>query len=470
MLTPEPWMIDALANGPAVAFPFAAIAGAVAPSLIGGLFGKSENKDNRKDVKKANKKAMKENRRVNAQNRRYQVADRANERAYAAKLTGQDREYARRLTAEERRYAEGLTKDDRNYARRQTAEDRRYARDLTLDDRRYADRLSKQDRANYLADKASDLSVFRKDRRRMQRVADLKAEARAESRGLDFKQLVADAQAAGFNPLTALGFAQSYSREVDYHEVGAPYQSMSQTPTSASAGGSQAAATTSAGPSRQGNSFQGGTTAAAAIPSAVMSPGTGYTQSLPPRFSSSEFIADALGAGVDTYFNAVNAQSEADERRYQIIANKVQTSLLDRQIANATPRDFGFSLTKVRPYRPSLSISDGSGLDPFHNRPTDVSPVMNIPTTGIYDFGGGSSVRGLSQDVEWSEVAQMGNELWLGANYLRDQPSVARGREWLQQRLRPGHRAPVPPGSRSYILTGRRPAGAIYETPSYGGI
>lgn len=458
-VTPE--MLQAVGS-PVLAFPFAAIAGAVLPSIVGGIFGRKENKENRKAVVKQNAVTAADVRAMNELNRARQLRDRENERRYAAALTKDDRSYAARQTADERAYAARLTKDDR-----------RYAEALTKNDRAYLARVSGQDRANYLADKASDMAAFKKDRDFMQARANKLAVARAESRGLDFQQLRDDAIAAGFNPLTALGFANSYSREVDYHEVGAPYQSTSVGP------GSATAASQFAGGARAGSAVSaGGSVAAGAIPTAVAQPGTGYSSSPPPVFASSAFLADALQNGIQTFFNA---QEEQDQVRYQNIANQVAASQIQREMARSTPRDFGFDLTKVRPYRPAVTVSDGSGaFDPLHGRSIEKQPVMDIPVTGKYELGG-STVRGLSQDVEWSELAQMGNELWLGANYLNKKqyewfPALRRLKAKLPKDIKydyPAYRMPgsssVPKGTRSYVLTGRKPVQGInYRYPAYG--
>lgn len=414
-------------------FPFAAVAGAVLPGLVGGLIGKKENDASRSFAKKSQKKAIKVQKQQDVLNRKRQLADRADERIYAAKLTKEDRDYAKAVTADNRQYAEGLTGSDRAYAAK----------------------LSKLDRANYLADKAADLAAYKKDRAAMQKAANLRAEAAAESRSLDFSQLRDDAIKAGFNPLTALQFAQSYSREVDYHDVGAPYSGVGAGPTSASAGGSQSGATVS-----------GQTFAAPAAPSAYSTVGSGYTGDSMPVFSSAPFIADAVSGGIETFFNA---QSEADEQMYRDVVGQVARGQLARQAAAAIPRDFGFDLSKVRPYRPSYAASNGAGLDPMHGRPVEQVPVSDVPITGMYDLGDGNTARGLSQDVEWSEIAQMGNEVWLGANFAKDRmggwwPYGPDPSEWASRYgdSKPYNSSPKgfsgpPAGARSTVLTGRRP-------------
>lgn len=384
---------------------FTSILGNVIPALVGGIFGKRDNDNARQSQQTAN-----------YENRAWQVADRRNDRA---------------------RYLRDR-KNERQYAASTTARDRKYAGDLIRGERRYADQISTRDRANALADRAADMSAYKRDRSAMQAASDLRARRSARSRGIDFESLRDDAMKAGYNPLTALSFAQNYATDVNYQDVGGVYQ-----PTSSIPGGSTVASGGGAMPSSP------------VAASGYSAPGGGYQSQPLPVFQSSAFMADALQGATQTFFNAVD---ERDQVRYETIANQVAQGQIAREVARQTPQqNFGFNLTKVKPYRPAVTYSNGTELDPVHGRPTDVAPVNDIPVTGLYDVGGGHKVRGLSQDVEWSELTQLGNEIWLGTRAVREHfPGPANYlKSRLKTRFQPG--APVPRGARTYMQTGSDP-------------
>jgi hypothetical protein len=398
-LTPE--ILQAVQT-PVMAFPFAAIAGAVIPSLVGGLFNKGEN-------------------------------DKAQDRAAAA------------------------SKQDRQYYLKDKQKDRQYAAALTKADRAYAERLARKDRVLALGDKARDAAAFRADRSGQQKLANTLAERQAASRGLDFAQLRDDAIKAGFNPLTALGFANSYSREIDYHETGGTYS-----------GGSAQPGSTAVMPSHE------------ASPGNFVSSGSGYASSFAPRLSSGDFVAQALDAGISTYFNSV---SEQDDVTYQTIANQVASGQIAREVARNSPgQNFGFDLTKTRPYKPATAqytappfagVSEAlmTGGPHYGDRDYSVEPEMNIPVVSDYAFPDGTTLPGLSQDVEWSEPAQMLNEAFLLERYATSiAPSLAReakkyatSKAAAWQKSKPYLRGRGANGFGSEVKTGSRPRGPVLK-------
>lgn len=104
-----------------------------------------------------------------------------------------------------------------------------------------------------------------------------------KAQGIDYRKLRDDAQAAGFNPLTAL--------------------------------------------------LAGG--------------GAGYQREFNPELASGAFVAEALGRGLDTYFNTPSAADKESERiRAEFEAETRNQIRLD----NSVPRQFGYALTQQRPF------------------------------------------------------------------------------------------------------------------------
>lgn len=310
-----------------------------------------------------------------------------------------------------KQYARKITKNDRAYAAKLTASDRAYAKEQLLGDRAYAEKISARDRAQALALRAQDVREYKADRADMQKLSNELAEESAASRAIDFKALRDDATAAGFNPLTALGFANSYSRAVDYNLAGGPMS-----------GGQLGGGGTAVPLSSPSGSQTVGSTAAAT--GAYQGSGNGYSSQSLPVLSTGAFIAEALGEAANTFFNDRAAQ---DDVTYQTIADQVAAGQIAREVARQTPRDFGFALSKVQPFEPGVKytptpvIPSQSAPDLWHpGFETDKQPVQTLPLTGGYSIWG-STVRGLSQDVEWSEITQTLNELAIAGQIGYDQ-------------------------------------------------
>lgn len=427
---------------------FSAIGG-----LIGGIFGRNSE---RKAAQKQRAFAREER----DTSREAYLADRGNERRYMAKQTAADRRYDARRVASDRKYVEQLTAKDRRYAEKMLFGDRDYARKVTLEDRAYADRVYRADRRRAAADKALDRRVYQRDRGNLQRLADRQAERTAASRGIDFARLRDDAQKAGFNPLTAMQWASAYDTTKGYGVMGDAY-SGSASPASRVLPGT----TTAAGGGGGGGTpvIQSPSAGSSYAPSSgFQTSGGGYGSSGLPAFASSE-LGSSLGELIDTGLNWFNHK---DDAKYEAIADQVARGQLAREYERQTPRAFGYSLSKVEPFRPSIAVSApplrGVGFDLVHNRPTEVNPVQNTPVTATYDVGAGAPIRGLNTDLDPSEVAQMANEVYVGAR--------AAG-QWAEKYfggyggvggivpLRFPKRTPpaVPRGTGSYSLTGSYP-------------
>lgn len=298
-----------------MAFPFAAIAAAVIPKLIGGLIDKDDNRSNRN---------------------------------IARDQAAQD--YARDLAQYKK-----AKKNDRDYAYRVTQRDRAYAEKIAASDRKYAEGIAAKERKLALSDEARRLQEYKDDRDFLQGRSDRYAKATTASRGINFQKLRDQAVAAGFNPLTALQFANQYSTEVGYGVVGGPASGQA-------AGG--------AGVPVGGTSVVGSTVAPS---QAFQSGGAGY--GAVPAFTSNAFIGDALGAGVDAYFNAV----AEDKAQYENIAAQVAAGQLERYRASMTPRDFGYDLSKIQPFQPDVTSGYSHMQQPDHFVAATGIPIALTP-------------------------------------------------------------------------------------------
>lgn len=405
-------------------FPFAAIAGAVIPKLVGGILGRGEEKRARSRGEIDHDRARWEFGKDRRNERAYAARQTADSRAYARKLTAEDRAYAKKLTASDRRYAERQTQKDRTYARATRRNERKYAEGRTADERRYLAKLTAGDRAYAEKISARDRAAYKADQAALQKVANRNAERSAASRSIDFQAMRDDAVAAGFNPLTAMQFANSYSRAVEYDTVGVGGGGMSTPIMPSQAAGSSAFGPSSVIPSTSiGSQFIGssaGETISAPATSFQM-PGTGYAAATGALMSGPAAFEGLLEAGLGAY-----NQAKADEEAvYESIANQVASSQLSRMMARHNPyQDFGYGLTQQQPFRPAVAVGSPSlrtssappeVWDGVHNRPVQSEPTADIGLTGFYDDAG-RKIRGLSQGVEWSELAQMGNEIWIAGN------------------------------------------------------
>lgn len=220
-----------------------AIAGAVLPSLVGGLFQGSANKKARKQFNK--------------------------DRLYDAQRTDE------------------LFNRDRAVFKEDLGEARRHDVNVRTDARAYAARLTAQDRATWLSDDIRDRRLYGEDRRALQAMADRYETANVASRGYDLGKLRDQALASGFNPLTVLsaGGLGGYSTETGYSVNGAPYGGGGTGPGSHAASGG--------GAGGGGGGFQ--------------SSGGGYSREFSPALTSGSFVQQALERGIDTYFNTPTA-------------------------------------------------------------------------------------------------------------------------------------------------------------------
>jgi hypothetical protein len=377
-------------------FPFAAIAGAVIPQLVGGILGRGENKRAESSAKTAAK-----------QERRYFIRDKASDRRYAASLTKQDRAYGEKMLA---------------------------------GDRRYAASIAGRDRALALADEARNIEGFKADRAEMQKLSDTQAERAAASRGIDFARMRDEAVAAGFNPLTAMQFASSYSKEVDYHNGGSAYAG----PGVASGGSVVPMSSPASSHAAPSSSYSG--------------VGGGYQREFQPALSTSSFVSEMLDAGITAY-NQVTAAEDAAE---QNIAGQVARSQLARELDRQNyGKPFGFSLSKVRPYQPSVSAGGPAlnltGLD----RPVDVAPTPDEGFFGQVEVSPGHKVTGLNPNLDMDGPLAWLNEFWLGGNAVRDaavaSPYFGSGRRALNKWA--ASKPYLKGKGASYSITGSTPHG-----------
>ncbi|MGA0614184.1 hypothetical protein [Paracoccus sp. KR1-242] len=223
---------------------------------------------------------------------------------------------------DQRRYDAGRTVNDRKHAAQVRNEERAYQRTRLANDRAYDERRMHEDRA-----------YAREDRANMQALTDRQAERTTASRGIDWQKLRSEAEAAGFNPLTAMSMAGAYSTEVGYGVAGAPYQA-------------------APGNVSGGVGYNGGGSG----PVASATTGGGYSSSFVPAMASGSFAQEAfgqLGAVADNYFNT----PERD-----VLADSLRTALNTRAVAEARavqnpPQSFGYDLQKVKPFIAAKSSS-----------------------------------------------------------------------------------------------------------------
>lgn len=409
---------------------FAALAGAVLPGLVGGLFDRESAKDQQEHAEDFSVERY-------ALERGDFLKDRKHAEAYAAGLLRRDRRYFGKMLGRERAYAGRVAGRERRQELADFARERRAFRADRGSERRYAERKLGQDRL-YMEDmRAEDRARFIKAQARNQRQSDYAAERTAESRGVDFAKLRDDAIAAGFNPLTAMSMAHAYSTEVDYTNRREMWNGDTAYRISGDGRRPQSAFGGGVGGATAGGAGGGGYPMAPGAPTGgFMSSGGGYQSTFNPALSSGGFIREALERGVDTYFNT---PSPADDAVAQNVMAQVQAGVLEREAeARMVKPDFGFDMTKVEPYRPAIGVTNppmdrSNAPDPYHNRPVEELSVSDTPVTGIFDLGDGKKARGLSPDLDWSEVAQMGNEAWLAMNAAPG--LLRRGKSYLDKRF-----------------------------------
>lgn len=104
--------------------------------------------------------------------------------------------------------------------------------------------------------------------------------------------------------------------------------------------------------------------------------GAGYQRQFDPSLSSGAFIADAVERGLDTAFN----QPSGEDRELEALRKRAERVELERTINGMkVPGSFGYSLTKVAPFRPdaeNLGVPSGAPLSKI--RPP-VSPRERAP-------------------------------------------------------------------------------------------
>lgn len=307
--------------------------------------------------------------------------------------------------------------NERAYNEAQTEDDRRYQRKLVSEDRNLTARLLAEDEARY-----------KDDRNFMQGRSDRYARATAKSRGVDWQRMRDDAVAAGYNPMTALSMANMYATDINYGAVGDVYSQGAAFQSPGSAG--------SFSPS-SGTGSVGG----------YNSPGSGYvTPAGNGTLTNGAMIGAAFASDMGNFIQSFGADPEAEA-----VMAQVKRQRLAAQLAGNVRRNdgFGWDYNKIQPYQPDITFNPGGGplsrpasssgnMLPtaetlaymYPDRDYSTEPVMDIPVFGMYDFGNGRKYPGLSQDVEWSEGAQMGNEAQLFFNWYGDDLSDRALQDW----------------------------------------
>ncbi|QCS37216.1 hypothetical protein [Tortoise microvirus 70] len=331
-------------------------------SLLGGVLDRKSAKDQAFHTAQMNED-------YRAEDRKWFVLDRNNERRYAERTTWDDRKYATTQRANERKYAREVLLDDRAYNRRNVKEQRRYEERKLNGDRQYMARQLKDERAYQHRMYKEDIRQYRDDRNVMQTRANKLARASAESRGIDFKKLRDDAIAAGYNPMTALSMAHAYSTHVDYSLQGGVHSPRANYTTS-----NQGYSPVS-GPSAGGGGASGGGGAApgAVMPSHVpagggfSAGGAGYQKGFEPALSAGTFVKEAMDRAVDSWTNRpVEKDPLAEALRNAFQQDQMADQVRDAQI----PQGFGYDLTKQQAFQPAGRVgvpalaSDKAALAP----------------------------------------------------------------------------------------------------------
>lgn len=440
-------------------------------NVVGALLGSRDNKKQRKATSRENEKARGQADKEWRRAREAYHVDRQNERNYLGKKTTEDRKFAENLTAKDRAYAEKMLFGERDYARKITTEDRAYNERMLSKDRKYAESVYEKEKRDLKNSKTVDQRLYKQDRAKMQAVADKQAIRTAASRGIDFERLRDDAVKAGFNPLTAMQWASAYSTETGFGVMGDVYSGSASTPSQTIPGRAAGGSTVAAG----GGSGGAGTPMVSSIvpgTSGFSAPGGGYgvAQEV-PAMSSSSFLAEALGELVDTGYNMWTERQERQERgRAEYIADQVARGQLAREYDRRTPRNFGYNLAKIEPFRPAVSVYAppvGPGdLDPVHDREVEVQPVPNTPLTSTVDIGGGRTVRGFNPDLD-NEILNAMNVPIYGIQglYYGVKDQEKRLQDWAESQpynRGRGQNPRVPAGTGSYALTGSRPVWPVF--------
>lgn len=398
---------------------FAGMAAAALPALVGGLFGKKENSNNAKLAKKMAKKDFERLQKIRAEDRDWYEDDRSDERSYAAQQLAKDRAYA-----------EGQILKDRQYAEKMLGK-------TTAEARVYAEQQRK------LAE-----GRFKTDRKDMQSLADRQAERAAASRGIDFKQLRDDAISAGYNPLTAMSMAHAYSTDIAYGTVGDVYGGGGE--LTAGVGGYSPGGSSGMMPMSGGVAPGGG----------FQTSGMGYTGTqLPPLMSSAGFIAEAVARGVDNWFNSPPPQ----DQEAQAVMRDVQSRIIRAEAAASTPRDFGYDLTKIEPFRPMVSYGTGALSDKVSPSDRETSPSqlpLHTPFGDLHpsgDYTDAETVETRYGDIPSGAygLAMLGRDLFGAVDRRRPQ--------WKDGRA--PSTAGVPFGDGSFARTGTSFKGPDFSNP-----
>lgn len=310
---------------------------AVGGSLLGGMLGGGHSRRERERSQRYNDGLIQ-------RQRDWFLADRGHDEAYNAERLADDRAYAAGLLTDERDYVRGVTRDNRAYDRRRLVDDRRYSEGRLANDRAY---MARQ--------RDADIAQYSRDRNFMQTRSNNLAERTAASRGINFTKMRDDAIAAGYNPMTALSMAHAYSTQVDYSLQGGVYSPGS----SYTAAGPGYNATSGGGTS--GGATAGGGVAPMSTPSSSVAAGgfqaggNGYqSRGGPDLVSAGSFIGEAMGRAADTFFNTP-PESDPLADQLRSIERAYNVSLGPQQMQ--APREgFGYDLTSVKPFSPSMNV------------------------------------------------------------------------------------------------------------------
>ena len=134
-----------------------------------------------------------------------------------------------------------------------------------------------------------------------------------------------------------------------------------------------------------------------------------------PALSSSQFIGEALGAGVDTLFNRDRVARDLERDQLEVDLMREELRQIQEGSAVVRDRNFGYSIPQANLYSGGQDVSSGrssvstglGGIDQFDGAsgPTDVNPneAPQFTAFGVDFVGSGAFSNGQTYEDAGSE-------------------------------------------------------------------
>lgn len=304
-------------------------------------------------------------------------------------------------------------KQARKYARNQKQADKKYLAKLDKHEVNKEQKIHVRNTKLNQADKANERAYVEKNRAADQVMLDQFADEAVATRGVDFQKMRDEAIAAGFNPLSVLGTAGMYSTErlgqlAGREGIGGAY----------SGGGGGA-------PGHSGASAVGGYSTGGA--------GNGYGAAYQPALATGGFVQEAISRGIDTMFNS-EASIQAQGAEASVIKQKAMQNTYSNVMEKQEFRqEFGYDLTKIAPYTPSVVVGPPS-MSPGKLGPAGSDDASAAPVKPMKVFGRDFVPMSGSSDAETGETryGEIGAELFGLANGIYDTVGNIAASNWWQ--------------------------------------